>query len=56
MAGEKAILGTIPILHSAQLLSSLRKRKKKKLLGGFTDAVVGTSLIQSESQFINSAF
>lgn len=56
MAGEKAILSTIPVLHSAQLLGSLRRRKKKKLLGGFTDSIVGTSLIQSESQFINAAF
>lgn len=53
MGVEKAILNSIPAIHATQLLGGIRK-KKKKLLSSGVGAIVGTNMIQIESQFINS--
>ena len=49
----KNILKAIPTIHAAQLVTKMAaKKKKKKLLTDFTDVMVGTTLIQTEADFI----
>jgi hypothetical protein len=49
----KDILNVVPVLNSANLVSNLSKKKKKKgILGDATDIFIGVPLIKVESDLI----
>jgi hypothetical protein len=51
VGAEKAILGIVPVVQSAQLLGGMYKKRKKPLSAAM-DAFIGIPLIQAESRLI----